>query len=53
MDGEAMGEETDAETSTQHVLEDQQEDSTVCHAVHPATTAAADAEAKWSDIRTT
>ena len=48
-----MGEDKDAETLTHHALEDQQEDSTVGHAVHTATTAVADAEAKRKDIRTT
>ena len=53
MEEEAVGEEEDAETLTQHVLGGQQEDSTVGHAVHPSTTAVADTEAKITEIRTT
>ena len=51
MKEEDVGE--DAETSINHASGDQQEDSTVSHAGHSATTAVADTDTKRKDIRTT
>ena len=49
---EDVGEDEDVEVLIHHASGDQQEDSTVGHAGHPATTAVADVEEKRKDIRT-